>query len=99
MFSSVLEIIGVLLIFSLITGLIFYPLANYKYFSFLNVHKVRLLILSLIVFIVTLISFLRNFDNQQDPDYNSEYTYIVLITSWCCFSAFLFLIIFNRKKV
>ena len=90
-------IIVTLLIFSLLTGLVFYPLT--KNISFVLKNKYIILLISLMFFIPSLISLGRNIDSKQDPDYNADNTYIILLISWCFLSASLFLIFFNHKKL
>ena len=94
--SFFFTLIVTLVIFSLLTGLVFYPLT--KNISFVLKYKYIILLISLMFFIPSLISLGRNIDSQQDPDYNADNTYIILLISWCFLSTSLFLILFNHKK-
>jgi len=94
--SFFFTLIVTLVIFSLLTGLVFYPLT--KNISFVLKYKYIILLISLMFFIPSLISLGRNIDSQQDPDYNADNTYNILLISWCFLSTSLFLIFFNHKK-
>ena len=93
----IITAIIILLLSALCTGLIFYPLVKNN--TFLLKYKYIIVIFSIILFLSSLNSFMRNFDYNQDPDYNASDTYNMLLFSWCALSISLFLIIFIHKKV